>query len=115
MAEDKLKDFARRLEQSRKAQQGGETSRSEEGSALSLAARAVTELVVGLLVAMGLGWLLDRYLGTQPWFMLLFLPLGLAAGILNVMRLGRSKQAEELLGGNGTQQPAPPATDEDED
>ncbi len=115
MAEDKLKDFARRLEQSRQAQRGGSTSRNEEGSALGLATRAVTELVVGLLVAMGLGWMLDRYLGTQPLFMLVFLPLGLAAGILNVMRLGRSKQAEELLGGNEPNKPPAPTKDEDED
>lgn len=115
MAEEELKDFARRLEQSRQAQRGGNTSRNEEGSALGLATRAVTELVVGLLVAMGLGWLLDRYLGTQPWFMLLFLPLGLTAGILNVMRIGKSKQAEELLGGNETHKPAPPVNDDDED
>jgi ATP synthase protein I len=113
MAEDRLKDFERRLEQSRQAHQGGDTSRSEEGSALGLATRAVTELIIGLLVAMGLGWLLDRYLGTQPLFMLVFLPLGLAAGILNVMRIGRSKQAEELLGGN--QPAAPSVKDDDED
>lgn len=115
MAEEKLRDFARRLEQSRQAHRGGDTSRSEEGSALGLATRAVTELVVGLLVAMGLGWLLDRYLGTQPWFMLVFLPLGLAAGIVNVMRIGRSKQAEELLGGNEAHKPGPPVIDDDED
>jgi ATP synthase protein I len=113
MAEDRLKDFARRLEQSRQAHRGGDSSRSEEGSALGLATRAVTELIVGLLVAMGLGWLLDRYLGTQPLFMLVFLPLGLAAGILNVMRIGRSKQAEELMG--GSEPAAPPVKDDDED
>ena len=115
MAEDKLEDFARRLERSRQAHRGGDASGNEEGSALGLATRAVTELVVGLLVAMGLGWLLDRYLGTKPWFMLLFLPLGLAAGILNVMRIGRSKQADDLLGGSGAHKPGPPVSDDDED
>lgn len=115
MAEEKLEDFARRLEQTRQAQRGGERPKNEEGSALGLATRAVTELVVGLLVAMGLGWMLDRYLDTQPLFMLLLLPLGLAAGILNVMRIGRSKEAEALLGGNAAHPPVPPVKDDDED
>ena len=116
MADEKLKDFARRLEQTRRAYKGGSTSNTEEGSALGLATRAITELVVGILVAMGLGWLLDRYLGTRPWFMLLFLPLGLAAGILNVMRIGTSKQAADILDDkSGAAPKAPQIDDDDED
>ena len=33
-----------------------------------------------------LGWLLDRWLGTSPWGLIVFLLLGFAAGVLNVMR-----------------------------
>src|SRR6516225_4775915 len=32
------------------------------------------------------GWLLDRWLGISPWGMIVFLLLGFAAGVLNVMR-----------------------------
>ena len=115
MAHDKLKDFSRRLEQTRQAQSGGDSSRREEGSALGLATRAITELVVGIAVAMGIGWALDRWLGTKPWLMLVFLPFGFAAGVVNVMRLSQSKQAEELMGGKAGQEPAKPVMDEDED
>jgi ATP synthase protein I len=37
-------------------------------------------------VGAGLGWLIDRWLGISPWGLMLFLLLGFAAGVLNVMR-----------------------------
>lgn len=45
-----------------------------------------TEFVVAILVGVGLGWGIDQLAGTAPWGMILFLPLGFVAGILNVMR-----------------------------
>ena len=42
----------------------------------------------------------------------IFLPLGFAAGIVNVMRLSRSKQADEVLGGKG---PVAHSVKDDED
>ncbi len=65
---------------------------------------------------MGLGWMLDRYLGTSPWLMLVFMPFGFAAGIWNVMRLGRSKEAEELMDGKAPgEKTLPPSIKDDED
>ena len=48
--------------------------------------RLSTELVAGVLMGAGIGWLLDRGLGISPWGMIVFLLLGFAAGVLNVMR-----------------------------
>jgi ATP synthase protein I len=45
-----------------------------------------TELVAGVLAGAGIGWVLDRWLGISPWGMIVFLLLGFAAGVLNVMR-----------------------------
>ncbi len=55
-------------------------------SALARGFRLSTELVAGVIVGALIGWLLDRWLGISPWGMIVFLLLGFAAGVLNVMR-----------------------------
>jgi ATP synthase protein I len=50
------------------------------------AMRVGLELVSGLAVGVGIGWLLDEWLGTRPWLMVLFFFLGAGAGMLNVYR-----------------------------
>ena len=109
--QDRLKDLGKKLDKTLEARRGASPD-SQEGSAAGLAIRAVSELLVGLLVCMGLGWGADKYLGTAPWIMLALMPLGLAAGVVNVMRLSRSQQAEDLLGGRG---PMPPSVKDDDD
>lgn len=54
--------------------------------------RISIELVVGLCVGLGIGWLIDKSLGTKPWFMLGLMFLGLAAGVLNVHRIAKDIQ-----------------------
>ena len=50
------------------------------------AMRLSTEFVSAILVGAGLGWAIDRFLGTAPWAMIVFLLLGFCAGIVNVLR-----------------------------
>jgi len=57
-----------------------------DASALARGFRLSTELVVGVLVGAFIGWVLDRWLGISPWGLIIFLLLGFAAGVLNVMR-----------------------------
>ena len=49
--------------------------------------RAGVEVVSALVVGIGIGWLLDHWLGTWPWLFLVFFVLGSVAGVLNVYRL----------------------------
>jgi ATP synthase protein I len=110
--DDRLKDLGKRLDTSL-SQRKGQGPDTTEGSAAGLALRAVTELFVGLAVCMGLGWMVDKYFGTAPWVMLALMPFGIAAGVVNVMRLSKSKQAEDVMGGTGPV--APSVKDDDED
>jgi ATP synthase protein I len=59
---------------------------TSDPSAIARGFRLSTELVAGVLVGAAVGWLLDRVLGISPWGMIVFLLLGFAAGVLNVMR-----------------------------
>src|SRR5207247_10314401 len=65
---------------------GNEDGERGRSSALARGFQLSTELVAGVLVGAGIGWLLDRWLGISPWGMIVFLLLGFAAGVLNVMR-----------------------------
>ncbi len=56
-------------------------------SAMGVGVRVGVELVSALVVAVGLGWLLDRWLHTLPLFLILSVLLGGAAGVANVWRL----------------------------
>ena len=55
-------------------------------SGLGFAMKIGVELISALIVGTGIGLLLDHWLGTTPWFMLLFFVLGSVAGIMNVYR-----------------------------
>ncbi|HRJ11990.1 MAG TPA: AtpZ/AtpI family protein [Alphaproteobacteria bacterium] len=47
------------------------------------AMRLAMDLVISVAIGVGLGVLLDNYLGTKPWFMLIFMIFGVAAGFRN--------------------------------
>jgi ATP synthase protein I len=65
---------------------GSGTQRAATASGYAKGFRLSSELVAGVLVGAGIGWLLDRWLGISPWGLIVFLLLGFAAGVLNVMR-----------------------------
>ena len=55
-------------------------------SAMAQGLRLSSELVAGVLVGAVIGYVLDRLLGSSPWGFIVFVLLGFAAGVLNVMR-----------------------------
>jgi ATP synthase protein I len=65
----------------------GPHARSQaDPSALGRALRLSAELIGGVIVGTGIGWGIDRLLGTSPWAFIVFLLLGFAGGVLSVMR-----------------------------
>jgi len=61
-------------------------NRAATASGYAKGFRLSSELVAGVIVGAGLGWLVDRWFGITPWGLIIFLLLGFAAGVLNVMR-----------------------------
>lgn len=83
----RLQHLGERLDRqgtSRKAETG--SGPRSDPSAIARGFRLSTELVAGVLVGAFIGWALDKWLGISPWGMIVFLLLGFAAGVVNVMR-----------------------------
>ena len=53
------------------------------------------EMAATLAVGGGIGWFLDRWLDTSPWLLIVFLLLGIGAGLSNAFRLAR-RYGDEL-------------------
>jgi ATP synthase protein I len=66
--------------------EGSEADRAATASGYARGFRLSSELVAGVVVGAGLGWIIDRWFHTSPWGLMIFLLLGFAAGVLNVMR-----------------------------
>ncbi len=84
-----LKDLDARLRKAKVTADGaaGRTPSHRSGrNGLGFAMRLGVELVSALAIGVGIGLLLDYWLETTPWFMLLFFILGSVAGFLNVYR-----------------------------
>lgn len=70
------------------ATDASEASKSAMGRGLRVSA----ELIGGVVAGGGLGWVLDRWLGTTPWLFIVFFLLGSAAGIMNIVRIGQREK-----------------------
>ena len=65
-----------------------------------LAWRMVIELVAGLGIGFGIGYSLDQFFGTLPIFLVIFIFLGLAAGVKTMMRSAQEVQRKQLAAAN---------------
>ncbi|MDJ0930299.1 AtpZ/AtpI family protein [Breoghania sp.] len=61
-------------------------SRSDGSSGYAQAMKLSSEFIAGIAVGAVMGWLFDQWLDTKPWGLIVFLLLGFAAGVLNVLR-----------------------------
>lgn len=58
------------------------------------------EMAISVVVGLGIGYYLDRWLGTAPWLMILWLAFGFAAGVRSLYRAAvRSAKDTEKDGG----------------
>ena len=66
--------------------EGEDTGQTRSVSGYAQAFRLSSEFIAAIAVGIGIGWVLDRWAGTSPWGLIVFLLLGFCAGILNVLR-----------------------------
>ena len=85
-------DLISKIDKFKEKEKIAKTSENIEkrGNSIGLAFRLSTELVSGIVVGSIMGWSLDKWLGSQPWFFLVFFILGIAAGIINVIKTAKN-------------------------
>lgn len=90
MEEDGRTSFDRRLQEARNRaglDAPPKAPRPHEPHPLAVAVRIGAEMVATLAVACAIGYGLDRLFGTRPWLTVAFVPIGVGAGVRNLMRL----------------------------
>ncbi|MDK9695612.1 MAG: AtpZ/AtpI family protein [Siculibacillus sp.] len=90
-SKDDEEELARRLErlgESLETRRAAEEAENRKGrsSGFAQATKVASEFVAGVIVGAGIGWGIDKAAGTSPWALIVFLLLGFAAGVLNVLR-----------------------------
>ena len=90
------KDFKTRLKIAKKEfSEKNPNDKEKRGLFMGSAFRLGTELVAAVVVGTIIGFILDNWFGTKPWFIIIFFFLGVTAGILNVIRVANNIQKKD--------------------
>ena len=87
MGKERLKDRLKNARKKLKVEKENPQT-SNIGQAFKLS----TELVAAVLVGTIIGFILDNWFDTKPWLIIIFLFVGVVAGILNVIRSAKKLQ-----------------------
>ena len=86
-----LKEISTRLEIAKKKIKKKQiTKNGSNAASLGKALKISTELVAAVVVGTTLGFILDNWFDTRPWLTLSFFFMGVAAGILNVIKSAKN-------------------------
>ena len=88
-----FKDFKTRLKIAKsKLKKNSDASKEKRGAFMGNAFKLSTEFVAAVAVGTIIGFILDSWLGTTPWLIVIFFFVGAAAGMLNVIRTAKRMQ-----------------------
>jgi ATP synthase protein I len=90
----RLHDLEDRVRDAKARHEPAPSQAQDRGAAMGQALKLATEMIAGVAVGGFIGWWLDRMLGTQPFMLVVFLILGAAAGIVNVVRSAQEAQSK---------------------
>ena len=82
-----IKEISTRLEIAKKNLKKNKVkNNSSNAASLGKALKISTELVAAVVVGSTIGFILDNWFDTKPWLIIIFFFIGVAAGILNVIK-----------------------------
>ena len=99
----RLEALEKRIAEAKGAIDPPRSPQGDQYTQAQLAWRMVIELVAGLAIGFGIGYGLDTLFGTMPIFLVLFIFLGLAAGVRTMMRSAQEVQRKQLAAQAGEQ------------
>ena len=85
--EDKLKELKDRIETAKSLNTPNTKKNKESGAGFGF--KISTEIIAALVVGVGIGLIVDKYLGTKPFGLIIFFIFGALAGFFNVYRVMR--------------------------
>ena len=85
--EDKLRELKERIETAKSSNTPNTKKNKESGAGFGF--KISTEIIAALVVGVGIGLIVDKYLGTKPFGLIIFFIFGALAGFLNVYRVMR--------------------------
>lgn len=91
--EEKLKELEAKLQTIRQKEQAEEANirrKGENNQNMSAGARAGMEFIVSILASAAIGYYIDKYFGTSPTFLLIFILAGTAAGFLTIYKISQN-------------------------
>ena len=102
----RLTDLDRRLRDAQARRQAAQKPRGGalggDNRGLGLGLRVGIDIVAAVAVGVVAGILLDRWLGTAPWFLLVFFLLGCGAAFMSVYRTAMALEAARRQPGDAT-------------
>ncbi len=95
---NRLRTKLNQVDNSRTSTDFSENSPENSGNKAGIAQglRLSSEFIAGVVVGAGIGYLIDAFFGTSPFGLIIFLMLGFAAAVLNVMRAAGVVAESEL-------------------
>ena len=85
--ENKLRELKDRIETAKSSNISNTKKNKESGAGFGF--KISTEIIAALVVGVGIGLIVDKYLGTKPFGLIIFFIFGALAGFLNVYRVMR--------------------------
>ena len=85
--EDKLKQLKERIDTAETSNTPPPKQKKQSGAGFGF--KISTEIIAALVVGVGIGLIVDKYLGTKPFGLIIFFIFGAIAGFLNVYRVMR--------------------------
>ena len=82
---NKEKNLSKRIDVALAKKDNKQTFKNKD--TLNIYYRVGTELLAGLIIGAGMGWVVDQWINTTPLFLIIFFIIGGIAGIYNLWRV----------------------------